>query len=131
MYSSLWYNSLLRPPFSPPNWLFAPVWIVLYLLMFISLIIYFLKPQQDKKSGYIYFFIQLLLNILWSPVFFMLQNIGGALVVVILLVIFVFLTIKRFYLVSKLSAYMLLPYFVWIIFATYLTAGYFLINRSL
>ena len=128
MFNSNWYNSLIKPPMSPPNSIFAPVWGVLYVLMLISLIIYIKEQKTNKLSGYIYFSIQLFLNIIWSPIFFGAKSILGGLVVIILLDIFVILTLKKFYNVSKLSAILLIPYLIWILFATYLNIGYLILN---
>lgn len=128
MFNSVWYKNLIKPPFAPPDWLFAPAWGILYITIILAFIIYCLKPAQNKKSGYIYFAVQLLLNILWTPVFFGLKNIFLGLFVIIILDIFVYLTIRDFYRVSKLAGILLIPYFVWILFATYLNIGYFLLN---
>jgi tryptophan-rich sensory protein len=128
MYKSVWYNSLTKPVFAPPDWLFTPAWMLLYLLIFISLIVYITSEGENKKSGYIYFAIQIILNFIWSPVFFLLKNIFLALVVILLLDIFVVLTIKKFYSVSKIAAWLLIPYLVWILYATYLNLGYFVLN---
>jgi tryptophan-rich sensory protein len=113
---------------APPNWLFAPVWGILYAMIAAALIIYINKQGYGKKSGYIFFVIQLVLNFIWSPVFFGMQNMTLALVIVILMDIFVFLTFKKFYSVSKISGLLLIPYFLWILFATYLNAGYLFLN---
>lgn len=128
MYDSAWYNSLTRPPFCPPDFVFTPVWAIIYAAIFTALIFYISKPHFDKKSGYIYFCIQLLLNLIWSPVFFLMKNISLALLVVVFLDIFVFLTAKKFYSVTKIAGVLLIPYFLWCIFATYLNFGYFLLN---
>ena len=128
MYDSAWYNSLIRPPFCPPDYVFTPVWAIIYTAIFTALIFYISKPHFDKKSGYIYFCIQLLLNLIWSPVFFMMKNIALALLVIVFLDIFVFLTAKKFYSVTKIAGVLLIPYFLWCIFATYLNFGYFLLN---
>lgn len=128
MFNSAWYNSLTKPFLAPPNWIFMPVWSVLYLTIFISLILYITKPAEDKNLGYIYFAIQMMLNLIWSPVFFGMQNIAIALAIVIFLDIFVLLTILKFYSVSKISGLILIPYFLWILFATYLNLGYLLLN---
>jgi tryptophan-rich sensory protein len=113
---------------APPNSIFSPVWGVLYILMLVSLILYIKEQKANKLSGYIYFSIQLFLNIIWSPIFFGAESILGGLVVIILLDIFVILTIKKFYNVSKLSAILLIPYLIWILFATYLNIGYLILN---
>ena len=128
MFKSVWYYNLTKPPLAPPDWIFPPVWSILYFSMLVALLLYLFKPAQNKKSGYIYFAVQLILNLLWTPVFFYLQNIVLALIVIILLDIFVILTIKSFYKVSKISGLILIPYLIWILFATYLNIGYLVLN---
>ena len=128
MFKSVWYYNLLKPPFAPPNWIFSPVWSILYFTIFVALLLYIFKLAPNKKSGYIYFAVQLILNLLWTPAFFYLQNIVFALIVIILLDIFVILTIKSFYKVSKISGLILIPYLIWILFATYLNIGYLVLN---
>ncbi len=119
-----WYNSLIKPALTPPNWIFAPVWGIIYLSILVSLIFYVKKRTFAAKiRGYVFFIIQMLLNILWIPAFFIFKSSETALVIIILLDIFVFMTIKEFHKVSKLSAYILIPYLIWILFATYLNAG--------
>ncbi|MBR1753966.1 tryptophan-rich sensory protein [bacterium] len=129
LYNSDWYNSLIKPVFAPPNWLFAPVWTALYILIAVSLIIFlFKKTDKSKNRGYLYFALQLILNLLWTPVFFGLQNIPLALIVLLFLNIFIFLTIKQFYSISKISSLLLIPYFLWTIFAMCLNIGYLVLN---
>ena len=128
MFTSSWYYNLLKPPLAPPDWIFPPVWSILYFSMLVALLLYLFKLAQNKKSGYIYFIAQLILNLLWTPAFFYLQNIVLALIVIILLDIFVILTIKSFYKVSKISGLILMPYLLWILFATYLNIGYLILN---
>ena len=128
MYSTEWYTNLIKPPFSPPDWIFTPVWTFLYITIFLAFFIYFKTPQCSKKSGYIYFFTQLLLNFIWSPIFFILQNIPLALFVVILMDIFTILTIRKFLSYSTISGLLLVPYLIWILFATYLNFGYLILN---
>ena len=128
MFKSVWYYNLIKPPFALPDWIFQPVWVILYFSILVALLLYIFKPAQNKKSGYIYFTIQLILNLLWTPTFFGLQNIVLALIVIVLLDIFVILTIKSFYKVSKISGLILMPYLLWILFATYLNIGYLVLN---
>ena len=128
MFNSAWYNSLTKPFLAPPNWIFMPVWSVLYLTILISLILYITKPAEGKNLGYIYFAIQMVLNLIWSPVFFGMQNITTAFIIIIFLDIFVLLTILKFYSVSKIAGLILIPYFLWILFATYLNLSYLLLN---
>ena len=128
MFKSVWYYNLTKPPLAPPDWIFPPVWSILYFSMLVALLLYLFKPTQNKKSGYIYFAVQLILNLLWAIVFFYLKNMFLALIVIILLDIFVILTIKSFYKISKISGLILMPYLLWILFATYLNIGYLVLN---
>ena len=128
MYNSIWYQNLTKPPFSPPNTVFSIVWTFLYITIFLSLFLYTIKIGGNKKAGYICYFIQLFLNFIWPFAFFGLKNIPLALIVVFLMDIFVFLTIYNFYFVSKISAILLIPYFLWILFASYLNFGYLVLN---
>lgn len=128
MFKSDWYYSLIKPSFAPSDWIFRPVWIILYFTVFAALLLYVFKPAKNKRIGYVYFVLQLIFNLLWTPAFFYLQNIKLALFVIILLDIFVFFTIKKFYSISKLSGLILIPYFIWILFATYLNIGYLILN---
>ena len=128
MYSNLWYKNLIQPPLTPIPEVFGFVWPVLYILIFISLAFYILKPKFNKEVGYFYFIVQFVLNIIWAPIFFRAQNILLALIVLILLDIFAFLTIRKFFMVSKISGFLFVPYFLWILFATYLNIGYLILN---
>ena len=129
MYNSDWFNALNKPLFNPPSWIFAPAWGILYFTLIISLLLFiFQKTEKSKLRGYLYFGLQLFFNLIWSPVFFLLQNIGFALIIIILLDIFAILTLKEFYNVSKFSALLFIPYTIWIIYAAYLNGAYFMIN---
>ena len=116
-----WYQALNKPVFTPPDWIFAPVWSVLYILMAMSLFAYAKTPSKINKGlGYAVFFIQLVLNLLWTPVFFTFKQIEAGAVICTLLVILVLITIRLFYEVSKPAAILLVPYFLWLILAAYL-----------
>ena len=124
-----WYSLLKHPPLKPPAWLFSPVWTVLYISMFISLFLFAQKQTEKSKAwGYVLFFTQLLLNLAWTPAFFGLKNIPFALAIIILLDILVLFNILEFNKVSKSAARTLIPYFIWILFATYLNFGYLILN---
>lgn len=128
MYNSDWYNSLIKPFLSPPDGVFLPVWTVLYITILISFILYFINPNKNKKTGYIFFFVQLVLNLSWSFVFFKFKSISGGLIIIFLMGVFIFLTIKKFYSVSKVSGLILIPYFLWVLFAAYLNLGFLILN---
>ena len=124
-----WYDTLVKPFFNPPSWVFAPVWTILYTLMGISL---FLVIKSEKSinntQGLIFFIIQLILNGLWSILFFGLHQIFWAFVLIILLIAFICLTIWKFYTVSKPAAFVLLPYLLWVSFAAVLNFTLYLLN---
>lgn len=115
-----WYMTLNKPSFNPPNWVFAPVWSALYIMMGVSAGWVWAKGFHHKwvKTGLYHFGFQLLLNGLWSIVFFGLKQPLLALLIIITLLIVLGLTIKWFNVVSKIAAYLLIPYFLWLCFAT-------------
>ena len=124
-----WYSALIQPPLKPPAWLFAPVWTILYISMGIALFLYARKYTIKSKAwGYVLFFTQLLVNLSWSPAFFGMKNIGLALALIILLDILVVLNIIEFFKISKTAGRILIPYFIWLLFATYLNIGIFILN---
>ena len=116
-----WYHTLNKPFLSPPDWIFAPVWSFLYLLILISLIIFIWKGYcRNKAKPFILFVLQVGLNLLWPPVFFQMQNIKLGFIVLFSLWVVLILTIQAFYKCSKIAAILLIPYFLWITFALYL-----------
>lgn len=125
-----WYTTLQRPSFSPPNWIFAPVWTILYLMMGIAL--YFVWAEGwDKKPVKIamtVFFIQLALNALWSIIFFGLHLPFYAFVEIIFLWFSIYLTMLLFSNVSRKAAYLLVPYILWVSFAVVLNYYIFMLN---
>lgn len=124
-----WYSQLIQPPLKPPAWLFAPVWTILYISMGVALFLYARKYTiRSKAWGYVLFFTQLLVNLSWSPAFFGMKNIALALALIILLDILVLFNIIEFFKVSRSAARCLIPYFIWLIFATYLNLGIFILN---
>ena len=124
-----WYNALIQPPLKPPAWLFAPVWTILYISMGVALFLYAKKQTSKKKAwGYVLFFTQLIVNLAWTPAFFGVKNIGLALAIVILLDILVLFNIIEFSKISKSAGRCLIPYFLWILFATYLNLGILFLN---
>lgn len=117
-----WYLTLNKPSFNPPNWLFAPVWSALYVMMGIAVGIVWGKGFHHVwvKTALYHFGFQLLLNALWSIVFFGLKNPLAALFVILVLLVMIVLTIKWFKVVSKKAAFLMVPYLLWVLFATVL-----------
>ncbi len=129
MFNTIWYDTLTKPFLNPPSWVFSYAWGILYLMIFIALVFYIKeKTFVSKRRGYVYFFLQLIFNFLWTPVFFILNNIPLSVLVILILDALVILNIKSFYKISKLSAYLLVPYLFWILFATYLNISILLLN---
>lgn len=130
-YDKNWYNSLSKPPFQPPAWLFAPVWTLLYILMVISLILIILSPFAPINIlAYTLFFLQLALNLAWSPTFFGAHKIKQAFYICLGLTIAVFFTVLIFYSISKLAAILLVPYLLWVTFATFLNFEIWKLNKN-
>jgi len=124
-----WYAQLNKPAFNPPNWIFGPVWTLLYILMGISLWMIWKKPPSLYKSNALWlFFIQLFLNFCWSFLFFNFHKIGLALVDISVLWIFIVLTIIAFSKLDKTAAWLLVPYICWVSFATILNAAIYRLN---
>lgn len=126
-----WYASLAKPSFNPPNWIFGPVWTILYILMGVAAYLVYQKGfnRPEVKRALTVFFIQLLLNALWSIVFFGVHMILGALVNIVVLWVMILATILTFRRISKAAAYLLVPYILWVSFATALNFSLYLLNR--
>lgn len=127
---STWYITLQKPSFNPPNWIFAPVWTLLFLLMGISLYLIWSKGLEDKKikTAVFVFGIQLVLNIFWSFLFFGLQSPLYAFIEIVILWLAILLTIISFHKISKIAAYLLLPYILWVSFAAVLNFSILILN---
>ena len=126
-----WYQTLSKPIFSPPNWIFGPVWTVLYILIGVSF--YFVWTsgvnRDAKKRAYLVFAVQIFLNFFWTVLFFGNQMIFGALVDISLLWIAILLNIFAFYRISKISGILLIPYFLWVSFAALLNYSLWVLNK--
>lgn len=123
-----WYQTLNKPFFSPPNWIFGPVWTTIYILMGISLYLILVSKAKLKQNALNLFFIQLGLNAIWSIIFFGLKNPTLAFIDIVVLWISIVLTIKAFYKISKISAYLLIPYLLWVSFASILNLAIVILN---
>jgi tryptophan-rich sensory protein len=124
-----WYAGLHKPSFNPPNYLFGPVWTLLYFLMGISLyLIWKQLPSPSKTKSIILFFIQFGLNFCWSFIFFKFHKPGFAFAEIILMWIFILLTILSFSKLNKTAAWLLVPYIAWVSFATLLNYSIWQLN---
>ncbi|MBP7700010.1 MAG: TspO/MBR family protein [Euryarchaeota archaeon ADurb.BinA087] len=125
-----WYSTLIKPAFNPPSWIFAPVWTLLYILMGISLYLVIMEGMKgrDVRIPLLIFAIQLILNILWSYAFFGLESTFFGLLVILILWISIVATMILFYPVRKAAAWLLVPYILWVSFATILTSTIYSLN---
>ncbi len=128
--SGSWYAGIAKPFFSPPGFVFAPVWTTLYILMGISLYLIWMEGtgRKEVRIALFVFAVQLVLNGLWTFLFFGLQSPLLGLIEIIVLWIFIVLTIVLFYRIRKTSAYLLVPYLLWVSFASFLTYTIWILN---
>jgi len=134
-----WYATLNKPFFAPPNWIFGPVWTLLYFLMGVA---FYLIWRQDWKSAkgrsasggkkiqvaIKYFLAQLALNFIWSPIFFGLRAPLLGLIVIVAMWVLIVMTMQKFHPLSRLAFYLLVPYLLWVSFATLLNAAIVILN---
>jgi tryptophan-rich sensory protein len=117
--SMKWYSMLFKPEFNPPGWVFGVVWPILYFLMGTSLyLILNAEDSPQKKEALKVFWIQLFLNAIWTPVFFGAKSLSGSFIIILALLIMIFVMLYKFYKVSKPAAYLNIPYWLWVSFAT-------------
>ena len=128
---SPWYEGLMKPSFNPPNWLFGPVWTLLYLLMGIALYLAWtenIKKRTERGWAIRAFFFQLVLNVVWSIVFFGFHNLWLGVIIILGLWGMILLTMKLFWGLSPSATYLLIPYIAWVTFATILNIAIALLN---
>ena len=125
-----WYATLQKPAFTPPNWLFAPAWITLYLLMGIAAFLVWRVGLENRRvrTALIIFLGQLVLNALWSVVFFGMQSPLYGVIVIAILWLMILLTILKFARISAAAAWLLVPYILWVSFATALNISIWILN---
>jgi benzodiazapine receptor len=128
---SSWYTAIAKPGFTPPGWVFGPVWTILYLLMGVAAFLVWRRGlgSQAVKAALIWFLVQLVLNASWTPIFFGLHRIGLALLVVVALWAAIAVTMVYFFRVSTWAGWLLVPYLLWVSFATILNASIWQLNR--
>jgi translocator protein len=124
------YKNLVRPSFSPPGWIFPIVWTILYLLMAIAAYRIWLqgKEGKDVKKALKLYGIQLVLNFLWTIIFFRFQLFGAAFIELMVLLVFILLTTFSFYEIDKKAAYLMIPYILWVSFAGVLNYAIWKLN---
>jgi len=127
-----WYPTLIKPGFNPPNWIFAPVWTVLYIMMGVAAGLVWDRIDYDKeivKKALVFFAVQLALNALWSYLFFGLHNPMLAGLEIIILWLMIYETYIQFAKINKIAGYLFLPYLAWVSFAAVLNGSIWWLNR--
>ena len=122
-----WYSQLIKSNYNPPDWIFAPVWITLYLMMTIAIWLFWHSKNRDLNTIYIYF-IHIVFNTTWSIVFFGLHQIFTALVVLLLLIFLIITLILKFKRVNLISYYLMFPYLLWTVYALFLNINLLVLN---
>ncbi len=122
-----WYSQLIKSNLNPPDWIFAPVWTALYLMMTLAIWFYWNSKNKEMNTVYIYF-IHIVFNTTWSIVFFGLHQIMLALVVLMILIILIIILIIKFKRVNYVSSYLMIPYLLWCCFALFLNLNLLILN---
>jgi len=122
-----WYSQLIKPSFNPPDWIFAPVWTTLYLMMTVAIWFFWHSKNRNMNTVYIYF-IHLIVNTTWSIIFFVFHNIFLALIILIILIVLIIILIVRFKRVNLLSTYLMIPYLLWCCYALILNVNLLILN---
>jgi tryptophan-rich sensory protein len=126
-----WYEGLKKPPLTPPNWIFGPIWTMIYLMIATSLYLYLrTKPKQRPEATVILLIIHLISNFIWTALFFTLRSPLLALIDIFVLDLSLVVLIFFFQKTNRMAAALLLPYGLWVGFATYLNLGFYLLNRT-
>ncbi len=125
-----WYAALTKPSWTPPNWAFGPIWSTLYILMGIALFLVWREGLNRKnvRIAVLIFAAQLIINVLWSLIFFGTHNIFGGLILIIILIAAILVNIIVFYRISKPAGLILIPYLVWVCIAGYLNYSVYILN---
>jgi benzodiazapine receptor len=127
-----WYPALVKPSFNPPNWIFAPVWSMLYIMMGIAAGLVWDRMESNTeivKKALVFFAVQLALNALWSYLFFGLKNPGLALLEIVILWLMIYETYVQFGKINKIAGYLFIPYLLWVSFAMVLNASIWWLNK--
>ena len=122
-----WYSQLVKSNFNPPDWVFAPVWSTLYMMMTLAIWFYWHSKNREMNTIYIYF-IHIVFNTTWSIVFFGLHQIFFALIVLTILIILIIILILKFKRVNYVSSYLMIPYLLWSCYALFLNFNLYILN---
>ena len=125
----IWFEGLKKPSFNPPNWIFGPVWFILYFIMGISFYLIWNKSGEvNIKIPVLFFILQLIFNFFWSVIFFGLKMPGLAFIDILVLSALILICIIVFYSISNTASYLLIPYFLWVCFASLLNYKIWTLN---
>ncbi len=122
-----WYSQLIKSNYNPPEWVFAPVWTTLYLMMTLAIWFFWHSKNKDMNTIYIYF-ISIVFNTTWSIVFFGMHQILFALIVLLILIFLIIILIVRFKRVNLVSYYLMIPYLLWTTYALFLNFSLLILN---
>ena len=122
-----WYSELIKSNYNPPDWIFAPVWTTLYIMMTLAIWFFWHSKNREMNTIYIYF-IHIVFNTTWSIVFFGLHQILLALIVLVILIILIITLILKFKRVNKVSSYLMIPYLLWSCYALFLNFNLLMLN---
>lgn len=126
-----WYDTLERPALTPPDWVFGPVWSVLYVMIAVAIVHYIIRTRRERPYAvYALIALHLTTNACWTPLFFGLQRPGLALLDIIALDLTLVALVYLFWKADRLASTLLWPYLGWVLFATWLNAGFYLLNRG-
>jgi len=124
-----WFQTLNKPSFNPSDWVFGPVWTTLYILMGISIwLVWKNEPSKTRTTGIRIFWLQLFFNVFWTYLFFGIQNISLAMLEIIFLIFLIFTNIIYFLKINKIAGYLLIPYLIWVSYASILTYNIWILN---
>jgi tryptophan-rich sensory protein len=127
---STWYTTIQKPSFNPPNWIFGPVWTLLYIMIGLSFYFIWVKlSAAEFKLQFVVYSFQLLLNFLWSVLFFGLRNPLLSFIEIVLLWLSILYLVLSFYKLSAISSFLLIPYLLWVTFASILNLSIVILNR--
>ncbi len=127
-----WYPTIIKPSFNPPNWLFAPVWTTLFVFMGVAGGLVWSqinKKKEEVSKAMLFFTIQLVLNVLWSILFFGLKNPLLALIEITILWLMIYETFIKFNKINKIAGYLFIPYLIWVGFAAFLNLNIWWLNK--
>ncbi|RYY65496.1 MAG: tryptophan-rich sensory protein [Chitinophagaceae bacterium] len=124
-----WFQTVEKPSWNPPNWIFGPMWTTLYILMGIAAALIWHSNDERKKAALTLFVLQFIFNLAWSFIFFNQHAIGWAFAEILVMWVFILATIISFYKIKPIAAYLMIPYLLWVTFASCLNGAIWMLNK--